>query len=66
MSAQSKKNTTKLSARAAGLLQIVVALGFAYIFGSFAIDSGSYWHYALMFISFGVAVNGLGHVRKKA
>lgn len=65
MSAQTQKSTTKLSARTIGLLQIVVALGFAYIFGSFAIDSGSYWHYALMFISFGVAVNGLGQVRRK-
>lgn len=65
MSAQTQKSTPKLSTRTMGLLQIVVALGFAYIFGSFAIDSGSYWHYALMFISFGVAVNGLGQVRRK-
>lgn len=46
-------------------LQIVMSLIFAYVFGSFAIDSGSYWHYLLAFISLGIAVHGFGLLRTK-
>lgn len=64
MSAKKQQKPQPKQTKAA-LLQVVLALIFTYIFGSFAIDSGSLWHYLLAFISFGVAVNGAGQLRKQ-
>lgn len=50
--------------RRALLIRFVVAVAFVYIFASFAIDSGSLWHYLFTFISLGIAINAIGRVIK--
>lgn len=45
-------------------IQLLLALGFVYVFASLAIDSGSYWHYLLTFVSIGIAVNAGGRITK--
>lgn len=42
----------------------VLALLFAYGFGSLAIDSGSYWHYLYAVIAIGFVVNAFGRLVK--
>lgn len=45
-------------------VQLLLAIVFVYIFASLAIDSGSYWHYLLTFVSIGIAVNAGGRITK--
>ena len=45
-------------------VQLLLALVFVYVFASLAIDSGSYWHYILTFVSIGIAVNAGGRISK--
>ncbi len=46
------------------LIRLVLAALFTYLFASLAIDSGSYWHYLLTFLSIGIAVNAAGRLVK--
>ena len=61
-----KKGITvkKIENRRALLIRLMLALGFMYVFGSLAIDSGSYWHYLFTFVSLGIAVNATGRLTK--
>lgn len=45
-------------------IKALIAVGFAYAFISFAIDSGSYWHYLLAFVSVGIFINVTGRLVK--
>ncbi len=45
--------------RRALYIKAAIAIVFTYAFASFAIDSGSYWHYLFMFISLAIAINAI-------
>jgi len=46
--------------RAVIAVLIFVALGISYAFGSWAIDSGSYWHYLDALVAFIIALKLVG------
>lgn len=54
MPSKTKKSTTNKPAL--NVLFAVVYLALAYVFISLAIDSGSYWHYGLAFLSLGMSI----------
>ncbi len=62
----SKKGVTikQIENRRALLIRLILALVFVYVFGSLAIDSGSYWHYIFTFVSLGISVNAAGRLVK--
>lgn len=62
----SKKGVTikQVENRRALSIRFVLAAIFIYVFGSLAIDSGSYWHYLFTFVSLGIAVNAAGRIVK--
>lgn len=54
MPSKTKQSTNKLFLDA---LFVIVYLTLAYVFIALAIDSGSYWHYGLAFLSLGMSIN---------
>jgi|GEM_PF-2106683 hypothetical protein len=61
-----KKNVTirTVENRPALLIKAAIAIVFTYAFASFAIDSGSYWHYLFTFISLAIAVHVISRLIK--